>query len=90
MGGIFKSKRLHIARNMFTLVNDSCQILECRVFIYKDESAFLAILESIIHLKGFNVYYFVFYILTILCFTEIDVFFQKIPPGYLYPATPTA
>ena len=41
---------------MFTLVNDSCQILECRVFIYKDESAFLAILESIIHLKGFNVY----------------------------------
>ena len=75
--GVFKSKRLHIARNMFTLVNDSCQILEFRVVIYKDESAFLAILESIIHLKGFNVYDFVFYIFTILCFTEIDVFFMK-------------
>ena len=61
MGGIFKSKLLHIARNMFTLVNDSCQILECMVFIYKDESAFLAILESIIHLKGFNVYDFGFF-----------------------------
>ena len=41
-------------------------------------SAFLAILESIIHLKGFNVYDFVFYILTILCFTEIDVFFHEV------------
>lgn len=75
---------------MFTLVNDSCQILEFRVVIYKNESALLAVLHSIVHHKGFYIYYLVFYILAVLCFTEIDVFFQKIPPGYLYPATPAA
>lgn len=77
MGGIVKSKWFHIASDMFSLENFSCQKWKFRVVIYKDENAFLAILESIIHLKGFNVYDFVFYILTILCFTEIDVFPQK-------------
>lgn len=77
MGGIVKSKWFHIASDMFSLENFSCQKWKFRVVIYKDESAFLAILESIIHLKGFNVHDFVFYILTILCFTEIDVFFTK-------------
>lgn len=50
---------------MFSLENFSCQKWKFRIVIYKDENAFLAILESIIHLKGFNVYDFVFYILTI-------------------------
>ena len=78
VGGTFKSKRLHIARNMFTLVNFSCHKRECRVIFIKNESSLLAVLHSIVHHKGFYIYYLVFYVLAILCFTEIDVFLHKV------------
>lgn len=72
--GVFKSIRFHIANDMLSLENFSCQKWKFRVVIYKNESALLAVLHSIVHHKGFYIYYLVFYVLAILCFTEIDVF----------------
>ena len=76
--GVFKSIRFHIANDMLSLENFSCQKWKFRVVIYKNESALLAVLHSIVHHKGFYIYYLVFYVLAILCFTEIDVFLHKV------------
>ena len=77
MGGIVKSKWFHIASDMFSLENFSCQKWKFRVVFIKNESSLLAVLHSIVHHKGFYIYYLVFYVLAILRFTEIDVLFHE-------------